>query len=148
MAMINGIELKITPASFGVVMGLQVSIAKALKKDGIKFDLSSLDLGKENIMKMELGDIGWIIEPVLSLATDEEVRKHLFECCKRALFGKDKVDEDFFDVEDGINRKYYFPIMIEVLKVNLGPFFGLASSLFSNLPGLSDLLQKPESQPE
>ena len=144
MAMINGIELTISPASFGEVMGLQLAITKALKSHGIKFDLSSLDLGAENLEKMELGDIGWIIEPVITLATDEEIRKHLFNCAKRGLFGKYQINEDFF--EDTDNRKYFYPIMIEVLKVNIGPFFGLVSSLFSRLGSLSDFLRKPGLQ--
>ena len=146
MAMIDGIELTISPASFGEVMGLQLAITKALKEHGIKFDLSSLDMGAENLMKMELGDIGWIIEPVLTLATDETIRKHLFDCSKRGLFGKSKIDEDFFEVPE--NRKYFYPIMIEVLKVNIGPFFGLVSSLFSRLGSLNDFLRKPELQPD
>ena len=144
--MIDGKEINITPASFGVVMSLFYAIARAVKENGIKLDLSSLDLGKENLTKMEIGDIGWIIEPILSLATDEKVRDLLFDCCKRAIFDKHKINVEFF--EKSGNRKYYFPIMIEVLKVNLSPFFGLASSLFSMLPNLTGFLQKSKSPPE
>jgi len=128
-------DFTISPSSFALTMRLQRAIANAIKGDGIKFDLSSIDLGAENIEKMELGDIGWIIDPILSLATNEEVQTILFECCKSALIGKDKINPDFFESED--NRKYYYPIMFEVIKTNLTPFFGLAGSLFSKLPEIT-----------
>lgn len=145
MSSINGIELNITPSSFAEVMALKEVIVKKLEENGIKIDLSSVDISSDKLSDMEVGEIGWIVEPVLKLATDSEIRKHLFVCAGRALFGKDKVDADLFEKVE--NRKYYYPIMMEVLKVNISPFFGLASSVFSNLPGLTDLLQKLKSQP-
>lgn len=138
--MINGIELVVTPASFGEVMALKSAIVRALKENGVKIDLSSIDLSEKNLEKMELGEVGWILEPILTLATDDDVRKLLFKCCERVLFGKDKVDIDFFEKPE--NRKYYYPIMMEVLKVNIAPFFGLASSLFSKLGDLKDKFLK------
>jgi len=146
MSLIDGIELNVTPASFAEVMALEEAISKALKADGIKIDLSSVNIDLENIEKFEAGDVGWVAAPILTLVTDSAIRVHLFQCAKRALFGKDKIDVDFFDKVE--NRKYYYPIMMEVLKINIAPFFGLASSAFSNLPGLTELLQKLKSQPQ
>lgn len=140
MPLIDGKELKITPAGFGDVMALQKAISDALKENGIKLDLSGFSFDLDNLSKMEVGDIGGIIEAVLSLTTDPALRTWLFKCSERALFDNNKVNEDFFEAAG--NRKYYYPIMVEVLKVNLSPFFGLASSLFSNLSGISELFQR------
>lgn len=144
--MIDGKELVVTPADFADVMALKEVIARKLKENGIKIDLSSIDIKSEKLMDMEAGDVGWILEPVLTLMTDSTIRDRLFDCAKRAAFGKDKdkINPVFFD--DVENRKYYYPIMMEVLKVNISPFFGLVSSWFSNLPGLTDMLQKLKSQ--
>lgn len=146
MSIIDGKELIVSPASFAEAMAMQEVIAKALQEKGIKIDLSSIDIDFKNLEKFEAGDVGWILEPILTLTTDSTIRKHLFVCSKRAVFGdkKDKVNEDFF--EDPENRKYYYPIMMEVLKVNISPFFALVSSSFANLPGLKDMLQKFQSQ--
>ncbi len=146
MTIIAGIELNVTPASFNEVMALKETIVKKLEENGIKIDLSSVDISSDKLSDMEVGEIGWIVEPVLKLATDSEIRKHLFKCAERAMFGKNKIDADLFEKVE--NRRYYYPIMMEVLKVNISPFFGLASSVFSSLPGLTDLFQKLKSQPQ
>ena len=137
-------ELIITPSSFGQVMALKDPIPKALKENGIKIHLSSIDISPEKIEDMEVGEIGWVLEPILTLATDSNVRKHLFKCCERALIGKDQINQDFF--EEPENRKYYYPIMTEVLKVNIAPFFGFASSVFSKLKGMTDKFLKSKSE--
>lgn len=145
MSLIDGKELIVTPASFADAMALKEIIAKALKENGIRIDLSSVEFDPKDLAKIEAGDVGWILEPVLTLMTDGTIRKHLFKCAERAMFDKSKVDEALF--EDAENRKYYYPIMAEVLKVNISPFFGLVSSLSSNLPGLKEIVQKFGSQP-
>lgn len=146
MVIIDGKELLVTPASFGDVMALQEVIAKAVKENGIKIDLSSIEFDPNNLEKIDAGDIGWILEPVLTLTTDSTIRKHLFKCAEKAIFNKLKVNEDLFDPPE--NRKYYYPIMMEVLKVNISPFFGHVNSLFSTLPGLTELAQKLKSPPK
>ena len=143
MSLIDGKELEVTPSSFADVMALKEVIAKALNEKGIKVDLSSVDIDLKNIEKMDLGDVGWILEPVFTLTTDSTIRKHLFKCAERAMFNKSKVNEDLFEKVE--NRKYFYPIMMEVLKVNIAPFFGLASSWSSNLPGLKEMFQKLKS---
>lgn len=144
MGIIDGKELIVTPASFSDAMALNRVIAEALKKNGIKIDLSSINLDSKNLEKIEVGEVGWILEPILTLMTDSTIKKHLFKCAERAMFDKLKVDESLF--EEVENRKYYYPIMAEVLKVNISPFLGLVSSLSSSLPGLKELVQKFGSQ--
>lgn len=141
--LIDGKELIISVASFENVMALEESIAKALKADGIKIDLSSIDISSEKIEEMEAGEVGWMLQPILTLITDSTIRKHLFKCAETAMFDKNKVNTDLFEAVE--NRKYYYPIMMEVLKINISPFFGLVSSLFANLPGIKELSQKLKS---
>ena len=143
MSIIDGKELIVTPASFPEAMALKEIIAKALKKNGTKFDLSSVDIKNidlDNIENTNIGDIGWILEHIMTLGTDSSIRNILFKCAERALFDKEKVNEDFFEKVE--NRKYYYPIMAEVIKVNISPFFGLASSLFSKLGDLKEKFLK------
>lgn len=151
MSMIDGKELIITPASFLEAMALKEAIASALKKSGTKFDLSSIDIKNidlDNIENTNVGDIGWIFEHILTLGTDSSIRNILFKCAERAVFGKDKekVNTNFFDNVE--NRKYYYPIMMEVLKVNISPFFGLKNSLFQKLEGLTEKFLKSKSTPQ
>ncbi len=149
MKIIDGKELIISPAPFEDAMALQEVIAKAFKKDGIKIDLSSVELDFENLEKIksgDIGDIGWIVEPVLTMLTDSTIRKHLFKCAERGLFNKLKIDENLFDAPE--NRKYYHQVMMEVLKVNISPFFDRVSSQLSSLPGLTELVQKLKSPPQ
>jgi len=138
--LIEGKELIITPAGFADVFALKRALALALKKDGINLDLSGFSINTEDPMSSEIGDIGSIVESSLEVATDPQVQKWLFKCCERALYGQDKINIDFFEIPE--NRQYYYPIMIEVIKINLLPFFLKLNSLFANLPGISNLIQK------
>ncbi len=140
MPKIDGTELKITPAGFADVMALKKSISDALREAGVRLDLSGFEINTDDPLKSELGDIGSILEMLMSVATDPKVQACLFTCCDRVLYGEDKVDIDFF--EDPGNRVYYYSIMIEVLKTNLSPFFLKLGSLFSNLPNLIEVFQK------
>jgi hypothetical protein len=64
----------------------------------------------------------------LSVITSKRVNQALFKCCETALLGDDKIDRNFFESVE--NRELYYPIMVEVIKVNLGPFFKKIGSLF------------------
>ena len=140
---IDGKELIISPAGFSDAMVLKETIAKALKKNGVKFDLSSIDISSidlDNIETAKIGDIGWVLDHILTLTTDSSIRAMLFKCAERAMFDKCKVDQDFFEIPE--NRKYYYPIMAEVIKINILPFFGLASSVFSKFKKMTEKFLK------
>lgn len=140
MPQIDGTELRITPAGFADVMALKKAISDALRAAGVRLDLSGFSIDTDDPLKSDLGDVGSIVEMLMSVATDPKVQNCLFKCCERVLYGEDKIDIDFFD--DPGNRVYYYPIMIEVIKINLSPFFSRINSLFTNLPNLTDLFQK------
>lgn len=133
---IEGQELTITPSSFSEAMALQVAIGKSLK--GNKIDLSGLpeDLSSDVTPDKLSGTVGTLANLVLSVGTSQEVTDCLFKCAERAVYGlsKEKVDREFFEKVE--NRKLYYPIMIEVIKENVGPFFGGVGSLLQGLPGM------------
>jgi hypothetical protein len=135
---IDGKELMITPAPFAVAMRLQKALADALRADGINLDLKGLDINDDDPMKSEISGqtIGSLVENILAVATSPAVIDVLFECCESVAFGqgRDKPNADFF--EEVANREYFYPIMSEVLKVNLGPFFKRIVSMFGGLQGL------------
>lgn len=116
----NEKDLTISPASFEEAMDLQDAIGKALK--GTK-----LELPEDTTADLSPDSFGDIIGAALGVATSKEVRNALFACSARAVYGpaKEKVDRDFFEKEE--NRGLYYPIMVEVIKKDIGPFIkGLA----------------------
>jgi hypothetical protein len=123
---LQGLELKITPAGFGDAMALQKAIGRALK--GSKFSMPTIAMdakGSVDLAKSDI-DIMGVIDLVLGAAVSDEVQACLFACSARALLGSDKIDADFFEKVE--HRELYYPIMVEIIKVNVGPFFkGLAS---------------------
>ena len=131
MSKINGQDFIITPGSFEEAMRLKDAVSKAITRQGIRLDLSGLDGG--DIMNTPVEKVGGIIENVLAVDSDPEVRVALFSCAARATYGKDreKITVDFFEPVE--RRELYYPIMVEVLKVNLGPFFKNLLSKFETL---------------
>ena len=120
---INGEELLISIGSFQEGMALFKAVARALKGNKI-------NLPESVAADLSGNQIGSILDLLLSVISDDEIEKCLFDCAKRCVIGKDreKVDQDYFDKAE--NRQNYIPIMLEVAKTNLAPFFqGLTSEL-------------------
>jgi hypothetical protein len=123
---IKGSELRITPASLSDALALEKAIGRALKG-------TRLELPETVTAEVTTDMFSDIIGAVLGVATSDEVEACLFKCAERALVGTVRVDRDFF--EDVENRQYYYPIMVEVIKENVGPFFkGLGSQFAAFLP--------------
>jgi hypothetical protein len=112
-------KLKISMASFRDATALKNALALALKGNGLKLPDSVESEGLE---------VDTLIDSMMSVIADDKIMDTLFQCSKKALYNDNKVDEDFFDKSEE-NRELYFPIMIEVIKKNVGPFVkGLLSS--------------------
>jgi hypothetical protein len=123
---IKGVELRVTPASFELADELQNEVMRALEKSDITLD-TEIDAN--------------ILNPLLSVAGSKEIKKLLFECCKTVLFGEETVNKDFFEKVE--NRELFYPIMIEVMRVNLLPFFqGLLSQFQGGGGILESIMQK------
>jgi len=137
---LDGKELIVQPSSFKNGMNLKRVISKALRADGITFDLKDITINNDDLMKSDIGKdtLGSLIENLLAVITDEKIEDVLFKCCDTVvLLDKELVNIAFFEKVE--NRQYYYPVMVEVLKVNLSPFFGKISSMF---PGVEELMQK------
>lgn len=137
---LEGKRLLITPASFEDAMDLQEAVADSLK--GSRLDFKGLNgLAGDNLMETDLQELSGPIETIvgmaLSVITSKRVKASLFKCCERVVYGDSKVDRDFFESVE--NRELYYPIMTEVVKVNLGPFFKRLGLLFG---GQGNLLSR------
>lgn len=135
---IGGRELKITPASFTDARAFKDAIGRALK--GTRLDISHLP----KKIKDEIPDsfITEIIDAAISVGVSDEVDAAFFKCATRTALGTDKIDLDFFEKPE--NREFYYPIMIEVAKVNVLPFFKGLGSLFMDLEALIGKGPKPK----
>jgi len=143
---LNGKRFLINPAGFEDAMELQEAVAEALK--GSKLDLkgiTSADAG--NLLETDISELSGPLETVIGMAlsviTSKRVKTALFKCCEKVLLGDDKVNRDFFENVD--NRELYYPIMMEVVKVNLGPFFKRIGLLFGGQGGPLSLFLKSKS---
>lgn len=122
--------LRITPASFTDAQALQRAIANAMKGSNIELP--------EN-MKSEI-KLGGFIDAAMSLISSPEVDAALFKCAEKAVYNNQKVSRDFF--EDVANRELYYEIMLELIKVNVGPFFKRIASKFAGLEAIKSALPK------
>ncbi len=121
---INGQELKITEGTLEEAFALKEVLTEALQG---KANLSGISLGSD-VMNTEIsGDnIGALLDMVMSVATNPKVRACLLTLCERCVIGEEgagriKVSMEFFEPVE--NRKHYYPVMMEVAKANLLPFF-------------------------
>lgn len=115
-------KLNITKAPFDDAFDLQDSIASALKGNGI-----SMDSGEDVLNS----DVSGFIDAALSTISNKSVRENLFRCANRATYDNNVINKDFFEKEE--NRELYYPIMIEIIKENVGPFMRGLLSMFGGL---------------
>jgi hypothetical protein len=110
-------KLQITKATFDDAFDLQDAISRAVKGNRL-----NVPEGMESDI-----DVSSFLDAALSTISSRDVRDCLFRCAERALYDNQKINKDFFEKED--NRELYYPIMIEIVKENVGPFItGLLSS--------------------
>lgn len=132
---IDGKELRITPSSFDDAMDLKDAIEMAVREGQIKL---SGDLLEGDVFQKELSgeDLSGVLNAILSVDSSKTIRACLFKCAERAVLGTDKINREFFENND--NRKYYYPIMVEILKVNITPFF---AKIFSSFTGFEEKIK-------
>jgi len=128
---INGKELRITLADFQSGIDLQNAFGKALIES--KINLDGIVINKDDPLKTDIGQnaLSTLINSALTIGISKELQNAIFKCAERCLLGEDKINWDFFEKEE--NREYYFPIMIEIAKVNLAPFVKGLLSMFGGI---------------
>lgn len=132
---IGGKELIVTPAPYQDARALQKAIGRALK--GVRIDLPGSV--KEDLKAESLSEI---LNAVLRVAVDDEVEACLFKCAERAVLGGEKITQEYFENID--NRQHFYPIMYEIVMVNVGPFFSGIASGFGDIAGKLGVSLKPK----
>jgi len=136
---ISGVEIHIELAEFRDALALQKALGRSLK--GQKLDLAGVssdvikkdDSGNIDVSSVDLSGAGGIATTILNLllgpVCSDEVESAALACAKKCYVEstRDPINMDFFDKPE--NRELYYPIMVEVIKANCGPFIkGLVSS--------------------
>lgn len=127
----SGAKLQIQLASFAHGTRLLKTVAATLASVEIDFEMSDLkDIGSKDINSLK--------NVLLALVASEGVERDLLECAKKCLYNDQRIVTDTFEPEAA--RGDYLPVLVEVIKANLRPFFsGLdLSSLTSSKPTSSD----------
>jgi hypothetical protein len=126
----NGALLTVSLAPFTDANRLLKAIARELAQ--VNFDLGDLDL-KEISGK----DINVLKNAVFQLLQSDAVETAVMKCAEKCLYNNERITSETFSKED--DRPAYLPVVWEVMKANLSPFFaGLnLSSLTSASPPTS-----------
>ncbi len=136
---VNGMDLIVNPGTLEEAFDLKAVVFEALQG---KANVSFTDSDLVNLFDAEVsgGNVGAILDMLMSVVSSSKVQASLFNLSKRCAIGEgqDKVviTKDFFEPVE--NRKHYYPIMLEILKANLLPFFqglGLESLVPEALKG-------------
>ena len=125
---IKGKKLIITPSTFDEATDLKDAVENAIKEGRLCIDIKDSSIDNLSLDSITPDSFTSLLNVILTLDSGKRVRQCLFVCAERAVLGEDKIDKDFFETVE--NREYYYKIMLEVLKVNLFPFFkGLSLKL-------------------
>lgn len=121
----SGAELQIQLGSFASGTRLLQTVARTLASVEIDFDMSDLkDIGAKDINSLK--------NVFLALLASEAVERDALECAKKCLYNKERIVTGTFEPETA--RADYIPVMVEVMKANLRPFFsGLDLSSLTGL---------------
>lgn len=111
----NGVKIKVNVAPFKDAIRLKNAITKEASKVG--FDLTKLDLNKD----VDATFVNSIIKPILAIDSSDEFYNAVMKCMERCLYNGEAIREEIFEDEGA--REDYYTVLIEVVKVNLVPFF-------------------------
>lgn len=119
----NGALLTVSVASFSDANRLLKAIARELVR--VDFDLGDLDLEK-----ISGKDINVLKNAAFQLLQSDAVESAVMKCAEKCLYNNERITVDTFNKPD--DRAAYLPVVWEVMKANLSPFFaGLSLSLLT-----------------
>ena len=110
----SGVTVELAVAPFKVAKELFKVLANELK-------LVEVDLGTLDLSKIQNTDINAIKNAILQLAGSDKVEAHVFACLARCTYNGVKITPDTFEPEEA--RGDYLPCALEVIKINVVPFF-------------------------
>ena len=118
----NNSVIKIGVAPWQDAVRLKNAVSRDLAKVGI--DLDGITLKTE----INAALIQKLIKPFMTIDSSEEFNTAVFKCMTRCTYNDDRITEQTFENVEA--REDYYLIMLQVLTVNLAPFFkGLVSGL-------------------
>lgn len=117
----SGAKVEMEIASLSESAALRRSMAAEIVKADIMIDLQKLDL--KTISQADLaGDVFNSIKNVLLvLVSSETVERQLFVCMRRCRYNDVKITAETFEPKEA--RGDFLPIALEVIKINVLPFF-------------------------
>jgi len=134
---ISGHELEITLGSLDEAMELKRAIGESIQQ-------SNIDISPEVLEgELDASAIGSLVRIVLSVGISKRVEQAVFACAKRATWDGERITRDMFEAAE--MRGFYYPIMVEVIKANLSPFFSEIGSSFMGLVGSLKQSQEQKS---
>lgn len=110
----NGALLTVSLAPFGDATRLLKAIARELTL--VAFDLGDLDL-----KEISGRDINVLKNAVFQLIQSDAVESAVMKCAEKCLYNGERITGETFSKE--ADRPAYLPVVWEVIKVNLSPFF-------------------------
>lgn len=120
----SGNLLTVNPPPFALANKLLKTVARELT--AVSFDL---DLGNVDLAKIAPKDINTLKNAAFQLLQSDAVEAAVFACVERCLYNGQKITRDTFESPEA--RADYLPVVWEVMKASLTPFFknlGFASS--------------------
>ena len=110
----SGAVLQVTVAPFAVGNKLLKTVARELLA-------VSIDLDTVNLAELSGKDLNVLKNAILQLLQSDTVESAVQACMERCLYNNSRIVRDTFEPEEA--RQDYLPVVWEVIKTNLRPFF-------------------------
>lgn len=142
----SGAELTLNIASWDEADALQQAVIRELI--AVQFDMDLKNLFGDDVSSK---DINTIKNAVFQIAQSKAVRAALAPCLERCLYNGQKLTlKDTFNSPSA--RRDFYPVVWEVMKLNLAPFFAdlnllslIGSLLPSGAPRSESAFESPDS---
>lgn len=123
----SGSILELDYTSYLNTMNLLQHLAKVIKKDIPDFSLNNTMLEKLGSNQDTLKDKLFSILPnaLLNAVMDNDLIDAIFKCADNSLINDYRINKEYF--ENIENRQDFFPVLFQVVKYNLTPFFPKAN---------------------
>lgn len=128
----SGAVLGLQHAPFALACSLRRAVAAELARAQIDLRLDATNLTDLKKFMAQEVDFNAIKNILCQLLSSESLERSLMDCAKSCTLNEVKITPALF--EDPTLRGDYFPVLWEVAKLNLQPFF---ENLASQLPALS-----------
>jgi len=133
-------KLIVNIVDFELAEQLHDAFLSALHQKGINLDLELGNISAQGINSVEdlknvasenSALVSFIIEKVIQIIIDKNLKTILYQCMERSLYNGQKIVKEVFQPVE--SRKDYYHVCFHVLLENLAPFFANLGSLLSGI---------------